>query len=63
MTSERRRFVSSILASISGTLKKERVSDGEVSGEEGAVLESPPVFRGCVNCLNRCKLSLESGGL
>jgi len=44
-------------------LKKERVSEGEVSGEEGAVLESPPVLRGCVNCLNRCKLSLESGGL
>lgn len=63
MTSERRRLVSSIFASISGTLKKERVSEGDVRGEEGAVLESPPVFRGCVNCLNRCKFSLESGGL
>ena len=55
--------MSSILASISGTLKKERVSEGDVKGDEGAVLESPPVLRGWVNCLNRCKFSLESAGL
>lgn len=55
--------MSSILASISGTLKKDRVSEGDVKGDEGAVLESPPVLRGWVNCLNKCKFSLESGGL
>lgn len=63
MTSERRLLVSSILASTSVALKNERTSDGEVIGEEGAVLESPPVTRGWVNCLNKCKFSLESGGL
>lgn len=63
MTSEKRLLVSSILASISGTLKKERPSEGEVIGDEGAVLESPPLTRGWVNCLNKCKFSLESADL
>lgn len=66
MASERRRLVSSRRASTSETLKKERQS-GEVSGEEGAVLESPaedmvaPGMRDWVNCLKSCRLRRESG--
>lgn len=62
MASERRRLVSSILASTSDTLKKLRLS-GEVSGEQGAVLESlleggaaAEGIRDCVNCLKSCRL-------
>lgn len=65
MASERRRLVSSILASTSETLKKLRASV-VINGEEGAVLESPADvvvaegIRDCVNCLKSCRLRRES---